>query len=89
MRFQFDIYNDNGGQIDVEFSDWQDLKAAKARAVRLAKKHGGPVDLAHDDDRKPWNDRYITTACAMFLSAWHSAGLPRSKSWSVNMERLD
>ena len=88
MRFEFHIYDENADLKDRECSDWQDVKAAKARAMRLAKKHGGPVDLAHDDNRD-WNDRYITSASATFLSAWHDAGQPRSQSWHTVFERID
>ncbi len=62
------------------FADEQDLgktiidcptdMAALGRAGRLAKRNGGPVDLARAGD-DPWADRYITTAAP---SEFHASG---------------
>jgi hypothetical protein len=44
--------------------------AAKAAAGRLAKRNGGPVDLAFAGGAE-WNERYITTAAP---SPYHASG---------------
>lgn len=89
-RFEFRIYDEAVENYTTELSDWQDTKAAKARAMRLAKASGGPVDLAiwYDGEGHDWNDRYITTAVATFLPSWHEAGQPKHRCWHTSFEHL-
>ena len=52
-------------------------QAARGRAGRLAKRRGGPVDLARAGT-SAWEKRYVTTAAA---SEYHTSG--------YRFERLD
>ncbi|MGE5566176.1 MAG: hypothetical protein ACM3YN_08480 [Parcubacteria group bacterium] len=93
MRYEFHVYDESADPLHVETSDWANEKAARAKAARLAKKHGGPVDLARTAGGD-WGDRYITTVSASFLQAWYDADWgPKSRSdsrfWHITAERLD
>jgi hypothetical protein len=81
--FEFHDYGNGAGdgttleRANITTKDFEETSQAKAHAGRLAKKMGGPVDLAKAGGGE-WADRYITTAAA---SEHHTAG--------YRFERLD
>ncbi len=71
MRFEFHSYDDSVKPLAVHRDmSFDNEKAAKAAAGRLAKRNNGPVDLARVGETE-WADRYVTTASP---SAFHAAG---------------
>lgn len=75
QQFEFHAYRDEGsGAIstkpEISICRLSGDSAARARAGRMAKRYGGPVDLAHAGAAE-WNERYITTASP---SAFHASG---------------
>ncbi len=71
-RFQFELhpYNADGGEQPVEVVMCVSDAAARAKAGRMAKRNGGPVDLARAGAAS-WADRYMTTASP---SEFHASG---------------
>lgn len=61
---------DHAATADVTVARLRSDSVARTKAGRLAKRIGGPVDLAFAG-AAPWNDRYITTASP---SEYHSTG---------------
>lgn len=63
-KFEFHIFDENAESVGVELHEFEETVQAKAKAGALAKKNGGPVDLARYpiDHTDEWNLRYITTA---------------------------
>jgi hypothetical protein len=82
-QFEFHDYGDgtySGTTLEranITTLEFEETSQAKAAAGRMARKLGGPVDLAKGGDGE-WADRYITTAAK---SEHHSAG--------YRFERLD
>lgn len=68
--FEFVIYDDGVREIRRECAQMCGENAARAKAGRLAKADGGPVDLAYAGEES-WNERYITTASP---SQYHTSG---------------
>ena len=70
--FQFEFHDFSGEALipEVTTARLASDSAARSRAGRLAKRAGGPVDLAFAGGA-PWSERYITTAGA---SACHATG---------------
>lgn len=82
LQFEFHAYaGDESGAVaerpTITTERMASHSAARAKAGRIAKKIGGPVDLALAG-AAPWEDRYITTASP---SEYHAAG--------YRLERLD
>jgi hypothetical protein len=61
QQFEFSDYSGERVEPVVTVERFRESSAARAYAGRLAKRNGGPVDLALAG-AAPWNDRYITTA---------------------------
>lgn len=83
-KLKFEVRDYSGGAPGVVASTpkvWEisvvNEASAKARAGRLAKRNGGPVDLARAGT-SDWSRRYITTAAP---SEFHASG--------YRFERLD
>ena len=74
--YEFHVYSGDtatGIHSDVPERFYEHLASdsrARSMAGRLAKKSGGPVDLAYAE-KEDWSERYITTASP---SEYHSAG---------------
>lgn len=71
-RFQFELhpYDVDGNEKPVEVALCVSDAAARAKAGRMAKRNGGPVDLARAGGAS-WANRYMTTASP---SEWHASG---------------
>ena len=65
------------GEMKIDYLTCRSDSSARSAAGRMAKKIGGPVDLA-DVGSQPWDQRYMTTASP---SEYHSSG--------YRCERLD
>ncbi len=63
-KYELHDYSDEAAEPVVTHIDVSSDTAARARAGRLAKNNGGPVDLAYagPGGRASWPQRYITTA---------------------------
>lgn len=62
LQFQFDSYGENAnGPKITSYAPFKSDSGARSYAGRLAKKTGGPVDLARAGDAD-WSVRYLTTA---------------------------
>lgn len=82
QQFEFHAYKDDGfGAIsanpDITFARLSGDGSARAHAGRLARRIGGPVDIAIAG-AADWSDRYMTTASP---SEYHTSG--------YRLERLD
>lgn len=82
-QFEFHDYGNGAGdgsvleRANISTMEFEETAQARTHAGKLAKKMGGPVDLAKAGDGE-WSERYITTAAA---SEYHTAG--------YRFERLD
>lgn len=74
IQFEFHAYEAPGGAVastpTVSVETLSSDSAARGRAGRLAKRVGGPVDLAFAGPGD-WSERYITTAAP---SEYHASG---------------
>lgn len=69
--YTFDIYDENAKLIRRDIDTFAETVQAKRHAGKLCKQHGGPVDLAFDDDNRSWDEKYIAT---VEPSTHHTAG---------------
>lgn len=70
LSFEIVLFDKNANEMSREVRSCSGPTAARGIAGRLAKRHGGPVDLAYAGQSK-WVERYITTALP---SQYHKAG---------------
>lgn len=70
QQFEFVVFDDRAEEKERVTETLRGDGAARSKAGRLAKKNGGPVDLAYAGGAD-WSDRYITTAVP---SEHHASG---------------
>ena len=71
LTFEFLDYGINPNSPEITTREYRSESAARSHAGALAKRNGGPVDLAHVKFLRSWNERYITTAIP---SDYHKSG---------------
>ena len=69
-QFDFHDFSGEASTAVVTIERFKNEAAARGHAGRLAKRNGGPIDLALAG-AAPWKDRYVTTASS---SKFHVAG---------------
>jgi hypothetical protein len=70
MLFEFLDYGGEVARPVVTVRDLRNESAARSHAGSLAKRNGGPVDVAYHST-KHWEERYVTTAAP---SEYHATG---------------
>lgn len=61
-RYEFVIFDGDVRVVERQQHEFAETSQARGRAGKLAKQHGGRVDLAFVREGEAWEDRYITTA---------------------------
>lgn len=67
QQFEFVVFDEDVREVERLSFHLRGDGAARSKAGRIAKRNGGPVDLAYAGNAD-WNDRYITTASPCLFS---------------------